>query len=120
MVTVTNTAGCTRTASKVVTVNSCKFEGENGEVGLETLSAAPNPTGGETTVSFTITTTEQVKLSVFAADGKEVAVLFDGLANGGKAYNLRFDMHDLPAGAYFAVLKKPDGSSSQLQLLLSR
>jgi hypothetical protein len=66
IVTITNTHQVVpKPRVKVVTVNSCKFEGDNGEVGLETLSAAPNPTGGETTVSFTITTTEQVKLSVF-------------------------------------------------------
>ncbi|QQS30900.1 MAG: hypothetical protein IPM47_08250 [Sphingobacteriales bacterium] len=120
VVTVSNSAGCTKTASRVVTVNSCKFEGETGEIFGEFFTAAPNPTKGETTIFFAVPSTVPVKITVFATDGKEVAVLFEDTAQAGKEYSIQFDMKELPAGAYFAVLRKPDGSGNQLQLLLSR
>ncbi|QQS29320.1 MAG: hypothetical protein IPM47_21255 [Sphingobacteriales bacterium] len=76
-VTVTGSGGCKATASVVVTVTACK----NGEdaIAFETLFAYPNPTNNQTTITFTALKAEQMYLSVFAVDGREVAVLFDGM-----------------------------------------
>ncbi|HRK28998.1 MAG TPA: T9SS type A sorting domain-containing protein [Chitinophagales bacterium] len=117
-VTVTATNGCKTTASRTVTVAACKDAAE--DIPATTLTAYPNPSDGHTTVSFTSHTTQHIKLSVFAVDGKEVAVLFNEEAAKQTAYAIELDLHTLPAGTYHAVLQQADGSSTQVRLVIVR
>lgn len=84
------------------------------------LTAAPNPTGGQTTVSFISFTKERVRLSVYSVDGKEVGVLYDDIAEENAIYELEFDMKDLTQGTYYAVLRNQSGERKQLRLLVVR
>ncbi|HRK27875.1 MAG TPA: HYR domain-containing protein [Chitinophagales bacterium] len=119
-VTVSNSSGCTSSASRTVTVNSCKNAGDDSNLTFETLLVAPNPTHAQTAISFTSVESEYLKLSVYAIDGREVGMLFDGMTETGKDYQFLFDMDLLPTGTYFVVLRKADGSSKQLPVLLIR
>ncbi len=62
--------------------------------------------------------TAQMTLSVNAEDGKEVAVLFNGMTEANKTYQLVFNTQDLPAGTYYAVLRKADGSQQSMPVLV--
>jgi len=117
-VTVTGSGGCKSTASVYVTVAACK-NGED-EIAFETLFAYPNPTNGVTTITFTALKAEQMYLSVFAVDGKEVAVLFNGMTEAETAYEFVLDTNDLPSGTYYAMLKRADGATQQLKLMVIR
>ncbi|HRI27007.1 MAG TPA: choice-of-anchor I family protein [Chitinophagales bacterium] len=115
-VTVTGNGGCTATAN--VTVLPCGAGKSGEEITTETVTAYPNPSKGLTTLLFTVNADEPVKLLVYNAEGREVAVLFNGFAQANTAYSLPFDMTNLPAGNYYAVLNRANGSSEQLPLLL--
>ncbi len=116
-VTVTGTNGCTATAS--ITVNPC-----SGKTTLEEtaklFSAYPNPSDGLTTIAFTATNNEQVLLSVFNIEGKEVAVLFDGTTEANTNYEIEFDMSRLPPATYYAVLHPASGQIQQIKLMMVR
>ncbi|OWY24345.1 T9SS C-terminal target domain-containing protein [Sphingobacteriales bacterium UPWRP_1] len=115
IVTVTNTAGCSKTASRTVSVVTCKT-GE--EIAAVELSAYPNPTGGETMVTFTSNTAQNTLLSVYDVVGKEVAVLFKGITEENTVYELPLDMTLLSPGTYFAVLQTESGERQQIKLLV--
>ncbi|QQS29323.1 MAG: T9SS type A sorting domain-containing protein [Sphingobacteriales bacterium] len=117
-VTVTGSGGCKATASVVVTVTACK----NGEdaIAFETLFAYPNPTNNQTTITFTALKAEQMYLSVFAVDGREVAVLFDGMTGEETPYEFVFDATELPSGTYYAMLRRADGTTQQIKLMVVR
>ncbi|QQS29315.1 MAG: T9SS type A sorting domain-containing protein [Sphingobacteriales bacterium] len=117
-VTVTGSGGCKSTASVVVTVSACK----NGEdaIAFETLFAYPNPTNNQTTITFTALKAELMHLSVFAIDGREVAVLFDDMTEAETPYSFELDMSHLPSGTYYAVLRRSDGAAQHLRLMVVR
>ncbi len=116
-VTITDCAGNSITqtfyvASGIRGFKTAETEGE--------LTAYPNPTNGQTTISFTTLVEEQVKLAVYSVDGKEVEVLFDGMTTENADYIFEFDMQHLPSGTYYAALQRADGSSQQIRLMLVR
>ncbi|QQS29974.1 MAG: hypothetical protein IPM47_03205 [Sphingobacteriales bacterium] len=117
-VTVTGSGGCKSTASVVVTVSACK----NGEeqIALESLFAYPNPTGNLTIITFTALKAELMYLSIYAVDGREVAVLFNGMTEAETPYEFMFDANELPSGTYYAMLRRADGATQQLKLLVVR
>jgi len=115
-VTVTGSGGCSTTAS--ITVLPCTAK--NGEELAAGLKAYPNPTGGITTLSFFAPVEEEVQLSVFAIDGREVAVLFNGTTQAENAYELQLDATLLPSGTYYAVLRRANGNTEQLPVVIVR
>ncbi len=68
------------------------------EVSL-TLSVRPNPAVGQTQVEFEVTETTTVRMEVFDALGREVAVLADGRYEHGR-YTSTFGGSDLASGLY--------------------
>ncbi len=69
-------------------------------------SAAPNPFRAHTELAYTVARSGRVRLAVYDVTGREVAVLFDGVATAG-AHALRWDGRSargdgFPAGVYFS------------------
>jgi hypothetical protein len=75
------------------------------EAGFATLQAAPNPSNGRTTLSFTAPEDAPATLEVYNSQGVPVARLFAGTLEKGKAYRWAFDGTAQPAGLYVARLK---------------
>jgi photosystem II stability/assembly factor-like uncharacterized protein len=71
------------------------------EIGLS--SVAPNPVATLGTVSFSLPARAAIRLSVTASSGNEVMVLREETAEAGD-HVVRFDLSELPAGAYFIRL----------------
>ena len=67
------------------------------------LRAWPNPARGAATVTFTLATDDDVRLSVHDALGREVAVLADAPHPAGP-YDVRLDGRALPTGTYLVRL----------------
>ena len=118
-VTVTASNGCKSTASKVIAVNNCSSK-TVGAAAEPNLTAYPNPTGGLTTIAFTATTAEQVSLSVFNIEGKEIAVIYDGQVEAHTNYVFDLDMSHLTPGTYYAVLHPANGQMQQIRLMVVR
>ena len=64
-----------------------------------TLTVTPNPTRGQATLRYTLTETADVRLAVYDALGREVAVLAEGREEAG-AHAAVLDTRALPAGVY--------------------
>ena len=61
----------------------------------------PNPFNPETAIRFAVQGMGQARLVVYDALGQEVATLFDGIAEPGRFYSVRFSGSGLSSGVYF-------------------
>jgi hypothetical protein len=66
--------------------------------------AYPNPFAGRSTLAFTLAEASDVRLAVYDALGREVAVLVDGPVEAG-AHQAAFDASALPSGVYLYRLQ---------------
>ncbi len=73
--------------------------------GLVLSDNYPNPFNPSTNLEFRVRNAKRARLVVCDIVGREVAVLFDGLAEAGRAYRMQFDGRDVSSGTYFAVLE---------------
>ena len=76
----------------------------------------PNPFNPTTNLKFKIKNENFVKLSVFDASGKEVAVLVNSKLNAGE-YEYTFDGAKLSSGVYFYTLQT-DGFIETKKMML--
>ena len=71
-----------------------------------TLSESyPNPFNPTTTIQFTVPQNGHVRLRIYNLIGQEVANLFDGPAEVGNLYKVKFDASSMSSGLYFSVLE---------------
>ena len=100
-------------------VVSCDAVSANELVGSFELGHAwPNPFNPSTNLSYTLERSAEARLAVYDLLGREVAVLVDGLVEGG-AHVATFEAGSLPSGVYFARLTS-EGASATQRLLLVR
>jgi len=84
------------------------------------LKNYPNPFNGSTTIAFTLTETENTTLKVYDTFGKEVATLFDGMAESGQQYNFEFKGENLPKGIYVYHLQSGTNVSVVKKMILMK
>jgi hypothetical protein len=78
----------------------------------------PNPFNPSTNISFSVAKTEYSKLSVYNLLGKQVAVLFDGIAEGQKENIVTFDASQFASGVYFYKLQTATWTDVRKMLLM--
>ncbi|GAB5537676.1 MAG: hypothetical protein Rubg2KO_39250 [Rubricoccaceae bacterium] len=79
----------------------------------------PNPTTGRATLAFGLAEATDVRLAVYDALGRQVAVLADGAMPAGR-HELAFDGAALVAGTYLVRLTTADGLAASQRLTLLR
>ena len=89
---------------------------DEGVASFRLGEAYPNPFNPTTTLPFELAETGQARLVVHDLAGREVAVLFSGLAARG-AHHVTFDAGALPSGLYLATLATEAGSVTRKLLL---
>jgi hypothetical protein len=72
----------------------------------------PNPFNPSTSITFSVSTAGLVKLEVFNMLGQKVGEIFNGPAEAGRSYSVKFDGSAVPSGVYFYHLST--SSSSRL------
>jgi hypothetical protein len=65
----------------------------------------PNPFNPATNITFALARTEHARLVVHNLIGQQVAILFDGIAEGEREYQVTFDASNLTSGIYFYSLQ---------------
>ena len=93
------------------------------EVGLaakkfELGSNYPNPFNPATTMEFTLGDDGPALLRVYNMLGQTVITLFDGNAQAGRLYQVKFDASRLPSGLYFATLESGNQRMMQKMVLM--
>lgn len=78
----------------------------------------PNPFNPETSIRFALKQDTKASLKVFNAMGEEVATLFDGIAEAGRYYDVKFSGNDLSSGFYIYKLVAGDHVSVKKMLLM--
>jgi hypothetical protein len=79
----------------------------------------PNPYNPTTTFEFTVAKNGLTTLKVFTLLGEEIATIFEGEAEAGRAYRATFNAAALPSGMYFARLEF-GGEQAVRRMLLMR
>ena len=79
----------------------------------------PNPFTGQTTLSFSLAATTNVRLRVFDAEGREVKTVLDRTLSSG-SHEVVFQSGGLPSGRYFYRLETPEGGSSVRAMTIVR
>lgn len=77
----------------------------------------PNPFNPATEIEFTVNTSGHARLTVYNGLGRKLATLFDGSAEAGHRYTVRYDASELASGVYFYRLQAL-GTSEVKKLLL--
>ncbi|MFH1010793.1 MAG: alpha/beta hydrolase-fold protein [bacterium] len=81
------------------------------------LRSYPNPFNATTTISFTLSEPQKVRLEVFDVQGRLVATLVDSPMTAG-AHEVAFDGRELSSGTYFCRLTSgPDMLTQKMTLL---
>ena len=104
---VTNDCGEMTSPEINVTINMGGILGVNDPVagGFSLLANTPNPVAGETEISFVAPFASEVKIVVTDNYGKEVAVLFNGMASlGENKVSLNADEYNLSSGVYYYTM----------------
>jgi hypothetical protein len=99
-------------------VASVKLPGRS----IELSQNVPNPFNPETTIRFTLPSSERVALSVYAANGALVRTLVDGVQPSG-THNITWDGHDskgnaVSSGVYFYRLSAGKFNETRKMVLL--
>jgi subtilisin-like proprotein convertase family protein len=84
--------------------------GEGTPSSLTSLSVSPNPVAGQGQVSLTVGTTQDVRVALYDALGREVMVLLDRSVAAGQQAYIGFRTQQLPAGVY--VIRATGGDVS--------
>lgn len=77
----------------------------------------PNPFNPITTISFTISSAKQVKLSVFNSIGEKVEDLVNEVKEAG-TYTVNFNAQNLPSGTYYYRIQTNDYTQTKKMILL--
>jgi hypothetical protein len=105
--------------------NPCDLAAKNGRKVAQTLGtpretllevAYPNPFNSQTTIRFMLAKFGPVRLVVYDALGREVAVPAEGVFPAG-THQVTFTANDLPSGVYFYRLETEDKSFLRTMLL---
>lgn len=78
----------------------------------------PNPFNPSTQISFVVDRREWTTLKIYDLLGREIAILFDGLAEPNITHRLSFDAHSRSSGVYVGVLRSGTRYASRKMLLL--
>jgi hypothetical protein len=78
----------------------------------------PNPFNPETRIKFSVEREGRATLRVFNIIGQPVAVLYDGVAQPGTLYSVKFDGKQLTSGIYFYKLESGNQSAMKKLMLL--
>lgn len=85
---------------------------------LEITKAYPNPFHSNTHFTVTLRVEQEVKVSVFSGDGRELTILHDGVLSGKSPHRFTFDAKGMATGSYFIrVVSKHFTSSKQVFLV---
>jgi hypothetical protein len=77
----------------------------------------PNPFNPTTTISFELSSTENVKLNVYNFNGQLVKSLVDGTTNAGY-HTVNFDASSLSAGVYYYTMETAGMTKTQKMILV--
>ncbi len=107
-------AAAARAATGVTTAD------EGGPNGTSALGAPrPNPSAGATALTMAVEQTQAVRVGLYDVLGREVSVLFDGVAASGQSVALTVASSALPAGVYVVRAEGATFRASQ-RLIVAR
>lgn len=90
---------------------------EDRPLAFELDQNAPNPFNPSTGIFYRLEASQRVRLSVHSLDGREVALLEEGLRAGGE-HRVTFDATGLATGVYFYRLEAADQTLTRKMLLV--
>jgi len=88
-----------------------------GELSFVLAQNYPNPFNPTTTISFTLSSPQQVSLDVYTLNGRKIQTLLTGFMPAGD-HSVLFDGHELPSGIYLYQLQAGEQLSSRKMTMM--
>jgi hypothetical protein len=87
--------------------------------GYELLGNEPNPFETSTTIKFNVPTAANVKVTLTDANGRKLAVIFDGQAVAGEnRIDLDASAYNLSSGTYFYTVETEGAAAAKAMILV--
>ena len=109
--------GCIIDGDTIGTIITAVEESNNNLAGFELFQNYPNPFNPKTTIKFSLSEPQKVKLSVYSLLGVEIKVLVNEYKPSG-VYSVVFDGSKLPSGVYVYTLITGNRTVSKKLILL--
>ncbi len=124
-VTITDCAGTTSYQEAIVRRPRRCDDAEPGKTAItedlaETVKVYPNPFSNQTTVEFSISEAAHVDATIITIDGRVVANIYSGTAEGGLTYRLPFNSDNLPSGVYILEITTDVGAIHHERLYIAK
>jgi len=74
------------------------------------LTVSPNPVNKRATLTFKVAQSGITTLCIYDINGKQLSLLFNGMADKGVIRQVHFEAGNLPAGVYIAILQIKDST----------
>ena len=87
------------------------------EIDYQLYQNYPNPFNPNTSISFTLKRSTNVRLEVYDSVGKRVEQLVSGIMQPGY-HSVEFDASDLATGIYFYILTTPTFTETKKMILV--
>ena len=91
---------------------------ETSPIAFALMQNYPNPFNPESEIKFSVEKSGRATLQVFNVAGQLVATLFDGVAEAGQYYHIRFGSSHLASGVYFYRLQSFNKTDVKKMLLM--
>ena len=78
----------------------------------------PNPFNPTTTINFTVDKTRRTTLRVYNVLGQLIETLYEGYADPGNLYSIKFDASKLNSGVYFYRLESEENVETKRMILI--
>jgi hypothetical protein len=117
----TNDCGMTKSAVSEVTVTKKTNTGVFAQAGsgYKLLGNEPNPFETSTTIKFNVPTAANVKVTLTDANGRKLAVIFDGQAVAGEnRIDLDASAYNLSSGTYFYTVETEGAAAAKAMILV--
>jgi len=98
------TTASTFTGNDNISRSKVAINHTNTQLNKLALSIAPNPSKGETFISYNMPTTDNMQLTLFDAQGKMIRLLKKEVVTQIGEHQLQFSTQDLPTGIYHLQL----------------
>jgi hypothetical protein len=108
--------GACRNSTSCITGRPADGGGDMNSVSY--LTAYPNPFSSTTTIAFSVPKDGRAVIKIYDVTGKEIGVLFDGMAKSGEIRKVEFDGSNYAEGMYFySITSEEMNQTKKLQLI---
>ncbi|MGB0429164.1 MAG: collagen-binding domain-containing protein [Bacteroidia bacterium] len=93
---------------------------DDGISDIAKVSISPNPTSGQSKLSYMVNSSATAQVTVTDISGKQLVNLYSGFVEGGVSQQVNMDLSNLRSGIYMIVIKTSAGEAMIERIVITR